>query len=175
MHFYFAKILISAFLIVHIFLSKYFESILGTWSNLCSTPKVFIHAWDPFRRLLLFWVCRQERHSKVPFIYYLSTIWGFFDPFPLYVSIFYVLKISNKDNFLNPPGPTPSSAYVIYEWSQRRIASTHFEPTYARRAFPCFDEPHLKAQYIYIRTVSSYFHFSFRTFDSFMAVQARTS
>ena len=105
MHFYFAKILISAFLIVHIFLSKYFESILGTRSNLCSTPKVFIHAWDPFRRLLLFWVCRQERNSKVPFIYYLSTIWGFFDPFPLYVSIFYVLKKSNKDNFLTPPPP----------------------------------------------------------------------
>ena len=37
--------------------------------------------------------------SQVPFIYYVSTIWGFFDPLPTYVSIFYVLKISNKDNF----------------------------------------------------------------------------
>ena len=42
------------------------------------------------------------KSSKVAFIYYVSTIWGFFDPFPPYVSIFYVLKISNKDNFLTP-------------------------------------------------------------------------
>ena len=41
------------------------------------------------------------------------------------------------------------SEYVDKKGTQRRIASTHFEPTYARRAFPCFDEPHLKAQYIY--------------------------
>ena len=40
------------------------------------------------------------------------------------------------------------SEYVDKKGTQRRIASTHFEPTYARRAFPCFDEPHLKAQYI---------------------------
>ena len=31
---------------------------------------------------------------KVPFIYCVSTIWGFFDPLP-HLSIFYVLKISN--------------------------------------------------------------------------------
>ena len=37
---------------------------------------------------------------------------GLFWP-PLCKHIF-VLKISNKDNFLTPP---PSSAYVIYEWS----------------------------------------------------------
>ena len=42
---------------------------------------------------------------KVLFIYYVSTIWGFFDPFPL-ESKFFVLKISNKDNFLTPP-PSP--------------------------------------------------------------------
>ena len=71
MHFDFAK-----FWSVHFwsksFLSQYFESILGTRSNLCSTPKVFIHAWDPLRRLLLFWVCRQERHSKT---YSFYTFW----------------------------------------------------------------------------------------------------
>ena len=50
---------------------------------------------------------------QVLFIYYVSTIWGFFDPLPPYVSIFYVLKISNKKNC----PPPPSSAYVIYEWS----------------------------------------------------------
>ena len=42
---------------------------------------------------------------KVPFIYYVSTIWGFFDPFPTYVNIFYVLKISKKENILTPIPP----------------------------------------------------------------------
>ncbi|XP_076628458.1 glutamyl aminopeptidase [Colletes latitarsis] len=40
------------------------------------------------------------------------------------------------------------SKYVDLDQTVRKVAVTQFEPLYARNAFPCFDEPHLKSTFV---------------------------
>lgn len=66
------------------------------------------------------------------------------------------LEVGNYTLHLNFNGSLTDRITGLYQSSyydklknrSRMIASTKFEPTYARLAFPCFDEPHMKAQFV---------------------------
>ncbi|XP_050466641.1 aminopeptidase N-like [Cataglyphis hispanica] len=58
----------------------------------------------------------------------------------------YTIELSFKGYIANDVFGFYASLYEV-EGKLRRIGVTQFSPTYARRAFPCMDEPHLKAEF----------------------------
>ncbi|XP_071569022.1 aminopeptidase N [Temnothorax nylanderi] len=58
----------------------------------------------------------------------------------------YTLEVSFKGHIANDVFGFYASLYEV-DGKLRRIGVTQFSPTYARRAFPCMDEPYLKAEF----------------------------
>ncbi|CAG9864092.1 unnamed protein product [Phyllotreta striolata] len=59
----------------------------------------------------------------------------------------YYLFIEFESNFSKSNKGFYLSTYKRRDGTIRKIATSKFEPTYARQAYPCFDEPNLKAKY----------------------------
>lgn len=60
---------------------------------------------------------------------------------------FALLMLEFSGNMANKIVGLYSSSYVKADDSRKWIATSKFEPTFARQAFPCFDEPALKATF----------------------------
>ncbi|KAJ8985877.1 hypothetical protein NQ317_006251, partial [Molorchus minor] len=59
----------------------------------------------------------------------------------------YTLKIRYNSKLSKEPRGFYISSYTNKDGDKRYLATTHFKPTYARTAFPCFDEPQFKAKF----------------------------
>ncbi|KAK4316254.1 hypothetical protein Pmani_012574 [Petrolisthes manimaculis] len=59
----------------------------------------------------------------------------------------YTLNLTFETNLREGLDGFYLSSYKDSDGNKRYIATTHFEPTSARAAFPCFDEPHMKARF----------------------------
>ncbi|XP_038621870.1 endoplasmic reticulum aminopeptidase 2-like [Tachyglossus aculeatus] len=66
---------------------------------------------------------------------------------PLLANKEYFLSVDYKANISDGFYGFYRSTYRAKNGETRLLASTHFEPTSARMAFPCFDEPSFKANY----------------------------
>ncbi|KAK5641264.1 hypothetical protein RI129_009811 [Pyrocoelia pectoralis] len=82
-----------------------------------------------------------ESESQQFFVITLAT--------PLVVGVRYVISIPNFKGSFNTTDLQGFyyAKYIDGEGNQKTFATTHFQPVGARRAFPCFDEPALKARF----------------------------
>uniref|UniRef100_A0A1Y1KZ69 Aminopeptidase n=1 Tax=Photinus pyralis TaxID=7054 RepID=A0A1Y1KZ69_PHOPY len=60
---------------------------------------------------------------------------------------FYNVSIGKFQAYMSSNSRGLYKAHYSHNGEERVVAVTHFEPTWARYAFPCFDEPHLKAKF----------------------------
>nr|XP_048706529.1 endoplasmic reticulum aminopeptidase 2-like isoform X2 [Caretta caretta] len=82
-------------------------------------------------------VLEYPPHEQIAFLY----------AEPLLVDKKYFLSINYIANLSDGFYGFYKSTYKTKDGQTRLLASTHFEPTSARMAFPCFDEPSFKANY----------------------------
>ncbi|KAK5641115.1 hypothetical protein RI129_009662 [Pyrocoelia pectoralis] len=67
---------------------------------------------------------------------------------PLLKNKFYNLTIGKFRGQMISNSRGLYKAHYDYKDQDRVVVVSHFEPTFARYAFPCFDEPHLKAKFV---------------------------
>ncbi|KAK5649479.1 hypothetical protein RI129_000508 [Pyrocoelia pectoralis] len=68
---------------------------------------------------------------------------------PLIIGHHYLVKIPNFEGTFNTPSQFGFyyAHYLDENGINKKFATTQFEPVFARKAFPCFDEPALKANF----------------------------
>ncbi|XP_014652500.1 PREDICTED: endoplasmic reticulum aminopeptidase 1 isoform X1 [Ceratotherium simum simum] len=93
---------------------------------------------------------KRERQSEEPLKVLEYPPWeqiALLAPEPLVGGLLYTVVIHYAGNLSETFHGFYKSTYRTKEGEVRILASTHFEPTAARMAFPCFDEPAFKASF----------------------------
>ncbi|KAJ8972201.1 hypothetical protein NQ314_000290, partial [Rhamnusium bicolor] len=80
----------------------------------------------------------------------------------------YMARIQYDGTFGNDNRGFYKSSYVNADGIRKYLVTTQFEPTHARRAFPCFDEPQYKATFQVLITYPSALNAKSNTFGTIM-------
>ncbi|CAH2070884.1 unnamed protein product, partial [Iphiclides podalirius] len=120
--------------------------------NVTATPNV-PHESTTLDHLQITTIDTQVTHSSVRNIKILSIVEGPGDRLiltlatPLKTGVDYTLELTFKGNISNSLTGFYKSTYTNSKNEIKSLAATQFEPTSARAAFPCFDEPAFKAKF----------------------------